>query len=182
MPEAKKTVSAKDTLVLHEKEMLRLLVSYGFEKVSEELHVCEYLIQETGDLKFETPICQKIFTLYKQALKQGVLPGPEYFLKSEDSEVKKEVIGMITSKHEMSLHWEHKHQIYTNREFDDLSKTMYASILRLKRRVLRKMLDEAMIKLKESPEEEVAEFQKVYMDLKQYQIQIDKQLGIVISN
>ncbi len=181
LPEGKKEGISKQALALQEREMLRLLVNYGFEKVSEELHVCEYLFQETNDLKFETPVNQRILKLYKKALKQGILPEPDYFLKLDDSEIKREVIDMIAPKHEMSENWEGKHQIYTQRETDDLPKTLYASILRLKRRVLKKMLEETIQKMKSAAEEEIPELQQVYMELKQFQVQIDKQLGTVIS-
>ncbi|WP_194778248.1 DNA primase [Pararhodonellum marinum] len=181
LPEKKTEASLKETQIAHEREMLRLLVSYGFEKVSEGLRVCDYLLQEMEDLHFETPVYQRILVQYKGALAKDVLPDPEYFLKQEDQEIKREVISMITSKHEMSDNWEKKFQIYTHRETDDLSKTLYAGILRLKRRVLKKMLDETIQKLKVAENKDVVELQQVYLELKNFQIAIDKQLGTVIS-
>lgn len=84
----KEELGISGILQLQEREMLRLLVNYGFEMVSDDLHVCQYLLQETDDLKFETPVYQKILNLYKDALANNILPQPEYFLKHEDSEVK----------------------------------------------------------------------------------------------
>jgi DNA primase len=164
-----------------EKEMLRLLINYGFEKITEELHVCDYLLQEIHELRFETPVYHKILNTYKKALKEGILPNSEYLLVTEDREMKSEIVDLITEKYEISTLWEKRHQIFTHREADDLAKTVYKSILRLKRKVIKKMLDETKEKMKESDEKEIPALQAVYMELKNYQIEIDQQLGTVIS-
>jgi DNA primase len=171
---------------LQEREMLRLLVNYGFEMVSDELNVCQYLLQETEELDFQTPVYAKILGLYKNALMEGILPQPEYFLQHDDTEVKKEVIHMITRKYELSTLWESRHQIFTHHEADDLAKTVYDSILHLKKKVIKNMLDEAKTKIKEAELEKadetiITERLSVYIELKKYQVEIDKQLGIVIS-
>ncbi|WP_200978455.1 DNA primase [Echinicola sp. 20G] len=185
LPEEKPKLSAKDVLAGQEREMLRLLVTYGFEKISEDLHVCEYLIQETGDLEFQTPLYQKILIEYKRALRKGVLPNADYFIKLDDSEVKSEVINMISNRHEMSDNWQLKHLIYTNRESDDLSKTTFNEIHRLKRRVLEKMVDETIQKIRVAEEngniDEVSDFQMVLMALNESLKEINKQLGTVKS-
>ena len=181
LPEAKKSiVSSVGALPLLEREMLRLLINYGFEKISPELHVCDYLLQEIDELTFETPLYQQILTSYKEALGKGVIPKPEYFISEGNAEERTEIIGMITQKYEMSDLWEKRHQIFTNSEADDLAKTVYNSILRLKRRVIKKMLDETLQKMKDSPEEDASSLQLVYMELKGFQVNIDKQLGTVI--
>ena len=182
LPVGKELIPLSKRLEDQERETLRLLITYGFEKISDELHVCNYLLQEIAELTFETPLYQKILLHYKKALSEGVLPDPNYFLQTSDSEVKSEIVSMITEKYELSLSWESKHQIYTNVEKDDLAKTVYNTVLRLKRRVLKKMLDETMVKMRSGNEEEIIELQKVYMELKKYQIVIDKHLGTVISS
>src|SRR5690606_33261402 len=59
LPQAKKEgLSSAKLLALSEKETLRLLINYGFEKLAEDLHVCDYLLQEVQDLEFSTPVYQ----------------------------------------------------------------------------------------------------------------------------
>jgi DNA primase len=171
---------------LQEREMLRLLVNYGFEMVSDELNVCQYLLQETEELTFQTPIYDKILSIYKKALSESILPQPEYFLQHHDTDVKKEVINMITRKYELSTLWESRYQIFTHHEADDLAKTVYDSILHLKKKVIKKLLEEAKLKIKEAEQEKadeniITERLGVYMALKKFQVEIDRQLGIVIS-
>jgi DNA primase len=186
LPVVDKPLPFSEIIEIQEREMLRLLVSYGFELVDENLHVCEYLLQETEELDFETPVYSKVLQIYKEALKEGVLPQPDYFLKHDDSEIKKTVINLITRKYELSSLWESRHQIFTHHEADDLAKTVYDSILHLKKKVIKKMLEEAKAKIKEAELEKsgeaiISERLAIFMELKKYQVEIDKQLGIVIS-
>lgn len=186
IPSKEEPTSHSLLIELQEREMLRLLVNYGFEMVSDELNVCQYLLQETADLTFQTPIYDKILSIYKKALSETILPQPEYFFQHQDTDVKKEVINMITRKYELSTLWESRHQIFTHHEADDLAKTVYDSILHLKKKVIKKMLEEAKVKIKEAEQEKaeeniITERLGVYMELKKFQVEIDRQLGIVIS-
>ncbi|GGZ16005.1 DNA primase [Echinicola pacifica] len=185
LPVEEQKISISQVLIAQEREMMRLLISYGFEKVSEELHVCEYLIQEISDVVFQSPLYQRIFSEYKQALKRGILPDPEYFIKLDDSQIKSEVINLIAHRHDMSENWQKKHLIYTNREYDDLSKTTFKEILRLKRRVLEKMVDESIQNIKEAEqrgsESEVTDFQRILITLNSSLREINAQLGTVKS-
>ncbi|MCH7396441.1 DNA primase [Belliella sp. DSM 107340] len=187
LPTKEEGISFSSQLEAQEREMMRMLVNYGFEMVSEELSVCEYLLQETQELVFETPVFNKILKLYKEALANGILPQPQHFLTSQDAEVRNEIITMISRKHEISKLWEERFQIFTISEADDLAKSVYDNILRLKQKVVKKMLEEARSKIKEAQDQKESneimdERLKVYMELKHYQTEIDKQLGIVISN
>jgi DNA primase len=89
-------------------------------------------------------------------------------------------------RHEVSVHWADKHQIIINKESDDLSLTGYKTILRLKRKMVQKMMEEAKLKLKNAeleklPDQQVIGFQELYFELKKVQLEIDRELGIVIG-
>ncbi|MCH7414292.1 DNA primase [Belliella sp. R4-6] len=187
LPTKEEGISFSSQLEAQEREMIRMLVNYGFEMVSEELSVCEYLLQETQELVFETPVFTKILKLYQEALANKILPHPQHFLTSQDIEVRNEIITLISPKHEISKLWEERHKIFTATEADDLAKSIYENILRLKRKVLKKMLNETLLKIKEAEtnkesNESMDNFIKVYMELNRFLVDINKQLGIVISN
>jgi DNA primase len=101
-------------------------------------------------------------------------------------EIKQEAIALLSNRHEVSTHWKDKFQIFINIESDDLADTAFKSILRLKRRLLQKMMEEAMQKIKEAEQlqlndAEVGELQELYLALKKVKLDIDKELGIVIG-
>ncbi|PZX50963.1 DNA primase [Algoriphagus chordae] len=179
--------SFSEILKIQEREMVRILVNYGWQKLSdEEMHLCQYLLSETEDLEFSTPIYIKILQLYRNSLLQGEIPTSEYFIGLGDQEVQKEVIDLVTVRHEVSHHWADTHQIIINTESDDLTLTGFKSILRLKRKMVQKLMEEAKEKIKNAEAEhldddKVHEFQVIYFELKKVQLEIDKELGIVIG-
>ncbi len=183
----KEEVSFSEILKIQEREMVRLLVNYGWKKMDpDDSHLCHYLLSETEELAFETPVYVKILKAYRTVLAGGEIPGTDYFIKSGDKEIQQEVIDLITPRHEVSVYWHDRHQIVINTETDDLNLTGFKSILRLKRKMVQKLMEEAKLKLKNAETEklgeaQVDEFQQIYFELKKVQLQIDKELGIVIG-
>ncbi|MBN3519669.1 DNA primase [Algoriphagus lutimaris] len=186
LPTEEKT-QFSDILKVQEREMVRLLINYGWETLDqEELHLCDYLLAETQDLEFETPVYEKILLTYRQILRRGEVPSVDLFIRQKDEEMRQEIIDLITPRHEISNHWHERHQIFINTESDNLSLTGFKSILRLKRRVVQKMMEEAKQKIKSAESDQEAdvkidELQKIYFELKKVQLEIDKELGIVIG-
>ena len=180
-------LSIEETLRLQEKETVRLLINYGGEKLDQaDIHLCHYLLAETDGIEFKTPIYKKIIELYRSRLGQGEIPGQDYFKSHEDAEVKREAIDLITTRHELSVHWHERYQIFIQTEADDLAQTAFKSILRLKRRLVHRLMEEAKGKIKSAEqeklkEEQVFELQQVYFELKKVQVEIDRELGIVIG-
>lgn len=180
-------ISVADTLRIQEKETVRLLLNYGWQKLDEEsLHLCHYLMSETAEIEFQTPIYKKVLSIYRESLSKGSIPTTDFFVSQSDAEVRQEVIDLISPRHEVSSHWHDQHQIFITTESDDLAATAFKSILRLKRRLVHKMMDEAKQKIKLAEqdhlnEDQVFELQQVYFELKKVQLEIDKELGIVIG-
>ncbi|MHA7128240.1 DNA primase [Algoriphagus namhaensis] len=179
--------SFQDILRIQERELIRLLLNYGAEQIDQQgLSLSGYLLEEVADVEFQSPVHQKILNEYRGHLEKGQNPSVDYFLQLGDPQVQKEVIDLITNRHEISTHWTERHQIFIHRETDDLSQTGYKSILRLKRRVVQKMMEEAKEKLKQGEsqgleETQIIELQEIYFALKKVQLKIDKELGIVIG-
>jgi DNA primase len=84
------------------------------------------------------------------------------------------------------MHWKDKFQIFIQLESDDLANTAFKSILRLKRRLLQKLMEEAMANIKEAEQQQLEEGKmrellELYLELKNFKLKIDKELGIVIG-
>jgi len=180
-------LSSEETLQLQEKETIRLLINYGGQKLDhQELHFCHYLLEEIKEIEFQTPVYKKMLQGYRQQVAQGQLPGEDFFIGHSDMEIKQEAIALISHRHEVSSHWKDKFQIFINIESDDLADTAFKSILRLKRRLLQKMMDEAMNKIKEAEQlqlgdAQIGDLQELYLILKKGKLNMDKELGIVIG-
>lgn len=187
IPVEKEAFSIDEALEIQERELIRLLINYGWKTLEgEALNLTEYLLRETDELTIHSPIYAKILQLFRENLSKGTLVDSNFFLHMGDVQIRDEVIDLITPRREVSVYWSDKFQIIIPREEDDLSLTSYKSILRLKRKFVRKMMEEAMQKIKKAEsgelmEEEIKEIQQLFMGLKQVQMDIDRELGIVIG-
>ncbi len=180
-------ITVGETLEIQERETIRILLNYGWQKLGQdEMHLCQYLLSETEEIEFFSPVYQKILSMYRESLAQGVIPTTDFFISQRDAEIRQVVIDLVTPRHEVSAYWHERHQIFITTETDDLAATAFKSILRLKRRLVHKMMDEAKQKIKSAESEgweadRVFELQQIYFELKKVQLEIDKELGIVIG-
>ena len=188
IPTKEQALSVDDMLSLQERETIRLLLFYGVEKLGDEdgTNLSAYLLSETEGIDFQTPLYQKILAEFRKTLAKQQVPGIDFFTSHPDEEMKKEVIDLITPRHEISTHWHERFQIFITTESDDLASTAFKNVLRLKRRLVKKMLEEAKSKIKEGEEsgvemEKIQELLQVFMELKKVQFEIDRELGIVIG-
>ena len=178
---------AEDHLLAQERETMRLLLNYGGQKLDEqELHFSQYILTEIAEVSFQTPVYQKMLHLYRESVGLGTIPSDQLFLNHGDAEIRQEAIALITQRHEVSTHWKDKFQIFIQLESDDLANTAFKSILRLKRRLLQKLMEEAMANIKEAEQQQLEEGKmrellELYLELKNFKLKIDKELGIVIG-
>uniref|UniRef100_UPI004048628B DNA primase n=1 Tax=Algoriphagus sp. TaxID=1872435 RepID=UPI004048628B len=184
---APEEIPSEGTILLQERETMRLLINYGSIRLdAQEVHFSQYVMEEIKEIAFQTPIYQKMLQVFKEQGVSGNIPTDELFLNHSDTEIRQEAIALVTQRHEVSNHWKDKFQIFIQLESDDLATTAFKSILRLKRRFLQKMMEEAMAKIKEAEamqlqEAEVNELLELYLELKKFKFKIDKELGIVIG-
>jgi len=183
----KQNLDSHDIFRTQERETLRLLINYGGHPLEqEEGYFCQYILNEIKEVEFKTPLYIKMLSLYKNWVEQGTPPTHAIFLNQADAEVKQEAIALMSQKHEVSAHWKDKFQIFIQFESDDLAHTAFKSILRLKRRLLQKLMEEAIQKIKEAEstgqdQNQVGEFQTIYLELKKMKLSMDKELGIVVG-
>jgi DNA primase len=173
-----------DTLIAHqERESIRLLIRYGFNKLQEDYALYQYLFDELEEVEFVTPIYSEIFKSFKEALIEGTVVNADFFIKNGTPEVRKEVIDLVHEKYEPSSHWHEKYKIYVPVESEEtkLQQVAYTNILRLKQRVIRKLVQENLLRLENAKtEHDQTEAQMVHQELKAAENEIAKELGNVI--
>ena len=169
---------------LQERENMRSLVRYGLKKIDEGVFLYQYLFDELEDVQFETPVYKEIYSMFQQGISdKGNELDPSYFLENGSEAVKKEVIDLITDRHEISANWESKYKIFVPREEEILDRKVYTDMLRLKMTNLKKMIKKNLADLRTaSSDREQEKFQKIHVELKKAEKQIADVLGIIISN
>ena len=166
-----------------ERSLARLLLNYGSFELENDIFLAQHIVEEIEEIDFKDPVVVKVVQAYKTAIdNEEKLPNLHYFLEDTDQHFKDAVTDLVTNKHELSGRWE-DHEIYTPKEEDVLSKTLFNSVLRLKWKQIKALQKENYTKLANaSTDEEIMECQQLHIELKKVEMNIAKQLGNVISS
>ena len=179
-PKSRERVYDEDVVKLQERESIRLLINYGLNKIEDKYLLCDFLIKELEDIQFTTPVYRDILKLFKEELDQGNVIDADFLLKADSSDIRQEVINLITDKYELSSNWEDLFHIHVPTETEILKDVVFTNILRLKFRVIRNLIGQNMKDLKVADSnEDQHKHQKIHDELKRSEMEIAKLLGNV---
>jgi len=169
---------------LQEKETIRLLLNYADTSVDDHT-LSDFIMQELDDVTFTNPVYRQIFDVFRDGVQKGNVPNSAHFLAFGTSEIKNSVTELITHRYDTSKHWSEKYHIYFPKENDITSELALSNVLRLKFRVVQKMMEENLQKVKEA--ESVGDWEKLdetllaQSGLKDAERELAKLLGIVVA-
>lgn len=177
--------AAPDDDGIQEREIVRLLLSFGHELVNwdgiDNMYIGSFVIQNLADVTFEDPLCKRVIDIYRSEIENGHLPLAGQFIKSEDREIADLAITLSTSPYTLSDNWYNKHLIYVRDETVNLKATILGGLFHLKKRKVDRML---LNLLQEIREEEDAANQEILMQrytfIKGVEREISRFLGSVI--
>ena len=157
------------------------MINYGLNKFEEEHQLYEFMLKELEDVEFQTPIYNRILSIFRENLKEGHIVDADYFIENAPEDIKKEIIDMITQRYEISDNWENK-KIYVPKEEELLTRSAYENIIRLKHKIIKKLLEDNMNEIKQlKDEEEIERLQRVNIELNKIKIDLGKKLGIIVG-
>jgi DNA primase len=181
MQEKEYLLSAEDIIALQERESIRLLISYGANELVEEYQLYHYLLDELEGIEFISPVYKEILKIFKYQLSQGKVIDADYLKNNASEQIKNTVIDMISEKYEISENWEEKYKIYVPSEAENLQNLALTNILRLKVRIVRKLIQENMEKLKTAEtSREQDNFIMNHAELKKMEMELAGALGNVV--
>ena len=176
-------VDVKDMVFYQERETIRLLLNYA-DHALEDQKLGDFLIHELEDVKFTNPVFVEIYDSFQKMLQQGKLVNSQQLLQAGSSEVKRVVTELVTTRYEISPHWKEKH-IYVPNESELLSDVAVTNVLRLKFRVVQRMMEENLSRIRESEaaknSDEVEKFLEQQDGLKKAERELASILGIVVA-
>ena len=182
MPEPPVDLPQHSALYYKEQGVIRLLILYGHLDIEEGRKVYHYILEELEDAPLQTDLYQRMLKLYQTRAAQGVEVTQEYLVEKGDEAIQKEVIDLVVDHYVLSENWELRFNIYVNQEIHILPQALERGILELKHAYLAKLLEENRQQLlKTYSEDAQMQILQRYQTLKQSQMEIAKQLGIVVS-
>ncbi len=174
------TENITESLMMQERESIRLLISYGLNKFEEEHNLYEFMLKELADVEFRTPVYKKILGIFKDNLAKGHVIDSEYLIKNGTEDIRKEVIDLIEMRYDISENWS-KRNIYVPEEKDLLEKSVLENIIRLKHRVILKLIEENNKEIKQSIEDKKTDqLLKITDELNKIKAELAKKLGLTV--
>lgn len=137
-----------NTLINHEKEIVRLLMQFGDKKITFENRLDDYQVQtmevdtalfiikdlESDEIILENELYRKVFAIAKNEVENGNAPCEMFYLHHEDRSISGLATDLLSQKHELA-NWE-KVKVIVKTEEDRLKLAVTQAILSLKLRVL----------------------------------------------
>lgn len=128
--------------VIHEEELIRLMIKYGTREVlvkelgneDKSTSVIELIIQEIeqDDLRIEHPLYREIYGIFMDGIKDNTLLSTSYLKRIENQEIVAFVSDIESDDRELSHNWVSKYNIYTKSEADDLYESVMNVIYHFK--------------------------------------------------
>ncbi|MDG1477222.1 MAG: DNA primase [Vicingaceae bacterium] len=177
-----------------EREVARLLVSYGDqpikiellgendEKIVEEVTAAVYIIDNINNdgISFEDGTCQKIFNFYNEVLESDRLPTHHDFTNHPDQDISQYAIGIYAVQHELSPNWA-KHKIFTTTEEMQLTVAVVNSLFAFQLSKLTQLIlkNQEQLKTEKDADKQFALLEE-QLNLQQIKKQLAAKLGRII--
>jgi len=177
-------IDAQSLVHYQERETIRLLLNYADQSV-EQSKLADFLLHELEDVEFNNPLFKEIYIRFKNAAQHNQLIDSHVFLQEGNDAIKAIVSDLITSRYDTSPHWSDKFQIYIPKEKDLLNEMALSNVLRLKFRVVQKMMEDNLLKVKIAESsgnwDELDRALEMQTGLKKAESELAGSLGIVVA-
>ncbi len=177
-------VDAQSLVYYQERETIRLLLNYA-DQALEDSKLADFLVHELEDVEFTNEVFKTIYQKFREAANNNQPIKSDYFLHDGNDAIKSAVSELITSRYDISPHWGDKFHIYIPKEKDVLNEMALANVLRLKFRVVQKMMEDNLQKVKTAEAngnwDELDKALEVQTGLKKAESELAGSLGIVIA-
>ena len=150
-PEPVETISSD---VLHEREIIRILLHYGGRPATWEegdVPIAPLLLSGLSDVSFDDAACRAIIDIYREFIHRGELPDERTFIAHRDRAIADLAIDLLATKYSLSPNWnDEKRKIYVSHESERLEGLLYAAIYRIKKR----KIEQQILKIREEIKDE----------------------------
>jgi DNA primase len=169
----------------YERAMVRSVLEFGLNEWNEEQKVAEHIFAEIDNNQLEELIDNKslinILNTYKAWYNAGIEPTPKTFLYHEDLDMAALVLSIMDFTVEISHNWSRVYEgkIHTREEL--YKEEVFSTLNYLKLRKIKRLIDENQRDLEKAhTDEEQLVLLQTHQHLKQMEIELTKQVGMVI--
>jgi DNA primase len=84
-------------------------------------------------MKFIDPLYHSIIEVFREFYERGEIPTVQFFSGHQTSEIQQATISWLATKHQLSVNWKERYEIYVTQESEILADAAFTNILRLKK-------------------------------------------------
>ena len=143
-------VDAVSSDVLHEREIVRILLHYGSQPATweeDDVPIAPLLLSGLSDVSFDDAACRAVVDIYRQFINRGELPDERIFIAHRDRVIADLAIDLLATKYSLSPNWnDEKRKIYVSHESERLEDLLYGAIYRIKKR----KVEQQILKVREA--------------------------------
>ena len=185
LAEPEELIKPTELFESQEKEIIRLLVTYGNRVINWDgianTYIGPFMIAELNDVEFEHPDCKAFVKLYHDELDNGNLPDEQFFIHYPDRKIADMAVSQLSSRYTLSDNWMEMHKIYVPDEQVNMKATILGAIFHLKKQKVGKILENIRKQLQTSAEAADQEIlMSQYLHMKKVEKSISDFLGSVI--
>ena len=169
-----------DRDLLHEKNLVRLVIEHGIEQNGEGKFIAQYVLDEIESFPLENADMIYLMDAYKIWFFAGKMPNGKTLQYHQDERVQQWVVNLLAPEQELSLRWNEKLGIKKKVEEKDIMVEVNITLLYFKLRKIKKMIMLNQTDLENAPESEQVQFLQIHKHLKDIERELTSIIGTVI--
>jgi DNA primase len=169
-----------DKDLLHEKNLIRLLIEFGNEILADGKLVSTWIAEELEPFPLDNQEMIQLVKVYFDWQIAGKMPNHKTLQYHEDPQIQQLVMGLFEPEHELSLRWNEKLGIKKVVAESSFQHEVEVSLLYYKLRKIKKMIRQNQEDMEKESGEDQIQLLHIHKHLKDAERELTKIIGTVI--
>jgi DNA primase len=169
-----------DKDLLHEKNLVRLLIEFGNEVIADGRLASTWIAEELEPFPLDNQEMIQLVKVFFEWQVAGKMPNHKTLQYHEDPQIQQMVMGLFEPEHELSLRWNEKLGIKKVVAESSFQHEIEVSLLYFKLRKIKKMIRQNQEDMEKVQGEEQIQLLHIHKHLKDAERELTKIIGTVI--
>ncbi len=169
-----------DKDLLHEKNLVRLLIEYGNEVLADGRLVSTWIAEELEPFPLDNTSMIQLVKVYFDWQQAGKNPNNKTLQYHEDPQIQQMVMGLFEPEHELSQRWNEKLGIKKAVAATPFQHEIEVSLLYFKLRKIKKMIRQNQVDMEKASGEDQIQLLHIHKHLKDAERDLTQIIGTVI--
>ena len=169
-----------DKDLLHEKNLIRLLIEFGNENLADGKLVSNWIAEELEPFPLDNQEMIQLVKVFFEWQVAGKMPNHKTLQYHDDPQIQQMVMGLFEPEHELSLRWNEKLGIKKVVAESSFQHEIEVSLLYYKLRKIKKMIRQNQEDMEKEEGEEQIQLLHIHKHLKDAERVLTKIIGTVI--